>query len=70
MILERRRAERKKAKLRLGLSGPAGSGKTLSSLLIAYGLCKDWSKITCRILKMVVRFIRNHTIEQMVKELI
>ena len=46
MALERRRAERKKAKLRLGLSGPAGSGKTLSSLLIAYGLCKDWSKIT------------------------
>ena len=46
MMLHRRRAERKKAKLRLGLSGPAGSGKTIASLLIAYGLCKDWGKIT------------------------
>ncbi len=32
------RAERKKAKLRLALCGPAGSGKTYSSLLIAQGL--------------------------------
>ena len=40
-----RKAERKRAKLRLGIVGPAGSGKTLSSLLIAYGLTKDWSKI-------------------------
>ncbi len=40
-----RRAERKQAKLRLGLAGPAGSGKTVSSLLIAYGITGDWSKI-------------------------
>lgn len=33
-----RRAERKKAKLRLGIAGPAGSGKTFSSLKIAQGL--------------------------------
>lgn len=33
-----RKAERKKAKLRLGISGPAGSGKTYSALLIAKGI--------------------------------
>jgi len=38
MALTIRRAERRKARLRLGISGPAGSGKTLSSLLIAQGL--------------------------------
>lgn len=36
-----RKAERRKAKLRLGLSGPSGSGKTFSSLRLAFGLgCK------------------------------
>lgn len=33
-----RKAERKKAKLRLGISGPSGSGKTFSSLKLAFGL--------------------------------
>ncbi len=33
-----RKAERSKAKLRLGLCGPAGSGKTYSSLVLAQGL--------------------------------
>lgn len=33
-----RKAERRKAKLRLALTGPAGSGKTYSALLIAQGL--------------------------------
>ena len=33
-----RRAERKKAKLRLALCGPSGAGKTYSALLIAQGL--------------------------------
>lgn len=33
-----RKAERRKAKLRLGLVGPSGSGKTRSSLEIAFGL--------------------------------
>lgn len=40
-----RKAERKKAKLRLGISAPSGAGKTYSSLLIAYGITGDWSKI-------------------------
>ena len=33
------KAERRRAKLRLGLCGPSGSGKTHSALLIASGLC-------------------------------
>ena len=33
-----RKAQRKKAKLRLAITGPAGSGKTYSALLIAFGL--------------------------------
>jgi hypothetical protein len=33
-----RKAERKKAKLRLGIVGPSGSGKTFSALLMAKGL--------------------------------
>jgi hypothetical protein len=40
MGFEIRKAQRKKAKLRLGLSGPSGSGKTLGALLLAYGLVK------------------------------
>jgi|ERR1044072_581480 hypothetical protein len=40
-----RKAERKKAKIRLGLSAVSGGGKTYSALLIAYGLCADWSKV-------------------------
>ncbi|MBD0295273.1 MAG: AAA family ATPase, partial [Flavisolibacter sp.] len=31
--------------MRLGLSSVSGGGKTYSALLIAYGMCKDWSKI-------------------------
>lgn len=38
-------AERKQAKIKLGLQGPSGSGKTYSALLMAYGLINDWSKI-------------------------
>lgn len=33
-----RRAERRKAKLRLAITGPAGSGKTYGALLIAFGI--------------------------------
>lgn len=40
-----RKAERKKAKLRIGLSGPSGSGKTYSALLLARGMASDWNKI-------------------------
>ena len=38
-------ATRKRAKIKMALQGPSGSGKTYSSLLIAHGLCNDWSKI-------------------------
>jgi hypothetical protein len=40
-----RKATRQKAKIRLGLSAVAGGGKTYSALLIAKGICGDWSKI-------------------------
>lgn len=40
-----RKAQRQQAKIRLAIQGPAGSGKTYSSLLITYGITADWSKI-------------------------
>jgi len=40
-----RKATRQKAKIRLGLSAVSGGGKTYSALLIAFGLCGDWSKV-------------------------
>ena len=43
MILQT--AQRKRAKIKMGLQGPSGSGKTLGALLTAFGLCGDWSKI-------------------------
>ena len=36
---------RRAAKMRMALAGASGSGKTYSSLLIAYGMTGDWSKI-------------------------
>ena len=36
---------RKKAKLRLALTGVSGGGKTLGALYIAYGMTGDWSKV-------------------------
>lgn len=36
--MEIRKAERKKAKLRLGIAAPSGAGKTYSALLLALGL--------------------------------
>ena len=38
-------ASRKRAKIKLAFQGPSGSGKTYSALLLAFGLCGDWSKI-------------------------
>ena len=35
-----RKASRKKARLRLGISAPSGAGKTLGALLLAYGVIK------------------------------
>ncbi len=43
--MQLQKASRKKAKIKMCLNGPSGSGKTYSSLLIANGLCNDWSKI-------------------------
>ncbi len=40
-----RQAERKRAKIKMAVCGPAGSGKTYSSLLTAFGLVGDWKKI-------------------------
>lgn len=44
-MIEIRKAERKKSKLRIGLSSPSGAGKTYSALLLAKGLVGDWGKI-------------------------
>lgn len=38
-------AQRKRAKIKMGLQGPSGSGKTYSALLVAYGLCMDWTRV-------------------------
>jgi len=43
--MQLQKATRKKSKLRLNISGPAGSGKTYSALKMAKGLIGDWSKI-------------------------
>jgi len=44
MAFELRKADRKKARLRIGLAGPSGSGKTYSALLMASGIA-PWDKI-------------------------
>jgi hypothetical protein len=38
-------AQRKRAKIKMGLQGPSGSGKTYSALLVAFGLSGEWNKI-------------------------
>lgn len=43
--MQLRKASRKKSKIRLGLSAPAGAGKTYSALLIAKGITGDMSKV-------------------------
>ena len=45
MSLLLKKATRKQVKLRLGMSAVAGGGKTMSALLLAYGMTNDWSKI-------------------------
>jgi hypothetical protein len=44
-MLQLRKATRKKAKIRAGMSGPSGFGKTYSALLLAKGLVGEWDKI-------------------------
>ncbi len=36
---------RKKSKARIALVGPSGAGKTLSALLMAFGITDDWKKV-------------------------
>jgi Fe-S cluster assembly iron-binding protein IscA len=43
--MEIRKAQRQKAKLRIGVSGPAGSGKSYSAILIANGIASEKSKV-------------------------
>ena len=45
MSLQLKKATRKQVKLRLGLSAVSGGGKTMSALLLAYGMTNDWTKI-------------------------
>lgn len=41
-----RKAERKQAKIKMGMVGPSGSGKTLGALLVAGGLVNgNWEKV-------------------------
>lgn len=41
MTIQFRKASRKKARLRLGISAPSGCGKTLGALLLAFGVLRD-----------------------------
>ncbi|MBN8877469.1 MAG: AAA family ATPase [Sphingobacteriales bacterium] len=43
--MELKQAQRKQAKIKLGIQGCSGSGKTMGALLLAYGLCGNWNKI-------------------------
>jgi len=45
MSIQLKKATRKQVKLRLGLSAVSGGGKTMSALLLAYGMTNDWAKI-------------------------
>ena len=40
-----RPAERKKGKIKMAITGQSGSGKTATSLLIAFGITNDWKNI-------------------------
>lgn len=43
--MELQQAKRHQVKLRLGLSGASGFGKSFSALLLAYGITNDWTRI-------------------------
>jgi len=40
-----RKAQRKQARLRIGLSSPSGAGKSMSALKLAKGITGDWNKV-------------------------
>jgi hypothetical protein len=43
--MQLKKATKKKVKLKIGMSGASGFGKTYSALLLAYGITNDWNKI-------------------------
>ena len=43
--MELKKSQRERVKLRIGISGASGFGKTHSALLLAYGMTNNWSKI-------------------------
>lgn len=43
--MQLKQSKRENVKLRLGISGPSGFGKTHSALLLAYGMTNDWKKV-------------------------
>lgn len=43
--MQLKKSKKQNVKLRLGISGASGFGKTHSALLLAYGMTKDWTKI-------------------------
>ncbi len=43
--MQLQKAQRHQVKLRLGLSGASGFGKTYSALLLAHGITYDWTKV-------------------------
>ena len=43
--MQLKQSKRNNVKLRLGISGASGFGKTHSALLLAYGMTQDWNKI-------------------------
>ncbi len=43
--MQLKKSKRQDVKLRVGISGASGFGKTYSALLLAYGITKDWNKI-------------------------
>lgn len=43
--MQLKKATRRKVKLKAGLFGTSGSGKTYSALLLAHGMVDDWTKI-------------------------
>ncbi len=45
MAMEKRKAQRRQVKPKVGLAGTSGAGKTYSALRMAHGYTGDWSKI-------------------------